>query len=80
MLSLEMTIQKIQQFPPEQRNKVIEFVAFLEFQASQAALIQTQTESSPPSFAAVAHEFIGCLDSDLEDLSHNPQYLAGFGK
>jgi len=28
-----MAIQKIQQFPPEQRNKVIEYIEFLEFQA-----------------------------------------------
>jgi hypothetical protein len=41
MLSLEMTLQKIQQFPLEQRNKVIEFVAFLEFQSNQAAPTQT---------------------------------------
>ncbi|MEG4028386.1 MULTISPECIES: DUF2281 domain-containing protein [unclassified Microcoleus] len=33
MLTLEMAIQKIQQFPPEQRNKVIEYIEFLEFQA-----------------------------------------------
>lgn len=80
MLSLEMTIQKIQQLPLEQRNKVIEFVAFLEFQANQAAATQTQTETPRTSFAEAAHEFIGCLDSDIEDLSHNPQYLEGFGK
>lgn len=80
MLSLEMTIQKIQQFPLEQRNKVIEFVAFLEFQSHQAAPTQTQTEYPQTSFAEAAHEFIGCLDSDIEDLSHNPQYLEGFGK
>ncbi len=80
MLSLEMTIQKIQQFPLEQRNKVIEFVAFLEFQSNQAAPTETKTKPQHPSFAEAAHEFIGCLDSDIEDLSHNPQYLEGFGK
>lgn len=35
MLTLEMAIQKIQQFPPEQRNKVIEFIEFLDFQSSR---------------------------------------------
>ncbi len=73
MLSLETAIQKIQQFPIEQRNKVIEFVAFLEFQSSQPASTQTQPESPRPSFAEAAHEFIGCLDSDIEDFSHSPQ-------
>jgi len=33
MLTIEMVIQKIQQFPPEQCNKVIEYIEFLEFQA-----------------------------------------------
>lgn len=36
MLTLEMAIQKIQQFPPEQRNKVIEFVEFLDFQSNRS--------------------------------------------
>lgn len=80
MLTLEMAIQKIQQFPPEKRNKVIEFIEFLEFQSNQAAPTQTKKESEKPSFAEAAHEFVGCLDSDIEDLSHNPQYLKGFGK
>ncbi|PZO47569.1 MAG: DUF2281 domain-containing protein [Phormidesmis priestleyi] len=35
MLTLEMAIQKIQQLPIEQRNKVIEFIEFLEFQSNQ---------------------------------------------
>jgi hemerythrin superfamily protein len=82
MLTLEMAIQKIQQFTPEQRNKVIEFIEFLEFQSSQTENIDQQTNKEPQkiSFAEAAHGFMGCLDSDIEDLSHNPQYLEGFGK
>ena len=80
MLSLEMAIQKIQQFPPEQRNQIIQFVEFLEFQSSQAAPSQTQQEPEKISFAEAAHEFVGCLDSNIEDLSYNPQYLEEFGK
>ncbi len=34
MLTLEMAIQKIRQFPPEQRNQVIKFIEFLEFQSN----------------------------------------------
>lgn len=30
-----MAIQKIQQFTPEQQNKVIEFIEFLEFQGDR---------------------------------------------
>jgi hypothetical protein len=52
----------------------------LEHSIEQAAPTQTHTEHPHPSFAEAAHEFIGCLDSDIEDLSHNPQYLEGFGK
>jgi hypothetical protein len=79
MLTLEMAIQKIQQFSPETRNKVIEFIEFLEFQSNQTVPIP-EIEPEQPSFAAAAHEFVGCLDSDIEDLSYNPQYLAEFGK
>lgn len=38
-----MAIQKIQQFPPEQRNKVIEYIEFLEFQAHQQQEKQPNT-------------------------------------
>ena len=46
MLTLEMAIQKIQHFPPEQRNKVIEFIEFLEFQASQTKTIEPKKDDS----------------------------------
>jgi hypothetical protein len=45
MLTLEMAIQKIQQFPPEQRNKVIEYIEFLEFQAHRQAEFPTYSNS-----------------------------------
>jgi Protein of unknown function (DUF2281) len=80
MLSLETAIQKIQQLPPEQRNKVIEFIEFLEFQSNQAPSAQIQKEPQKQSFTEAAHEFIGCLDSEIDDLSYNPRYLEGFGK
>jgi hypothetical protein len=80
MLTLETAIQKIRQFPPEQRNKVFEFIEFLEFQSNQITSLKTYKEPEKISFAEAAHEFIGCLDSDIEDLSHNPQYLEGFGE
>jgi hypothetical protein len=80
MLTLEMAIQKIQQLPPEQQNKVFEFIESLESQPHQADSAQLQKEPKKKSFAEAAHEFIGCLDSDIEDLSHNPQYLEGFGR
>jgi len=43
MLTIEIAIQKIQQFPPEQRNKVIEYIEFLEFQAYRQQEKQTET-------------------------------------
>ena len=43
MLTLEMAIQKIQYFSSEQRNKVIEFIEFIEFQASQTKTIEQKT-------------------------------------
>ena len=46
MLTLEMAIKKIQHFSPEQRNKVIEFIEFLEFQASQTKTIEQRNDDS----------------------------------
>jgi Protein of unknown function (DUF2281) len=43
MITLEMAIQKIQQFPPEQRNQVIQFIEFLDFKSSQIEIINQQT-------------------------------------
>jgi len=45
MLTLETAIQKIQQLPVEQRNKVIEFIEFLEFQANQRQKTDLAQES-----------------------------------
>ncbi|PNW59590.1 UNVERIFIED_CONTAM: hypothetical protein BEN50_04975 [Euhalothece sp. KZN 001] len=39
-----------------------------------------ERKQSESSFTEATKEFIGCLNSDLEDLSHNPQYLEGFGE
>ena len=41
-----MAIQKIQLFSPEQHNKVIEFIEFIEFQASQTKTIEQKNDDS----------------------------------
>ena len=58
MLTLEMAIQKIQLLSPEQRNKVIEYIEFLEFQARQQqqeienlALPSNENSAFDPDFA-----------------------------
>jgi hypothetical protein len=51
MLSLEMAIQKIQQFPTEQRNQVIQFVEFLDFTSSQATTPQPDPDQPDPEAA-----------------------------
>lgn len=82
MITLEMAIAKIKKLPVEQRNEVIKFVEFLEFKAENIGLnVEDENLAEKQvSFAEVAQEFIGCLDSNLEDLSYNPKYMEGFGK
>ncbi len=80
MLTLEMAIQKIQHFPPNQLEKIFEYIEFLEFKANKKTFEPIDTKSQKISFTQAAQEFVGCLDSDLEDLSHNSQYLKGFGE
>jgi hypothetical protein len=82
MTTLEIAIAKIKSLPAEQRNEVIRFIEFLEFKVNKP--IDSQEKIKPEekeiSFAEVAKDFIGCLDSNLEDLSYNPKYMEGFGK
>ncbi|MCW6036377.1 DUF2281 domain-containing protein [Spirulina subsalsa FACHB-351] len=80
MLPLDIAIQKIQQLPPEQWQKVLEFIEFLEYQSMHQQKATKTVETSEISFAEAAKEFIGCLDSDLEDLSYNPKYLEELGQ
>lgn len=82
MLTLESAIQKIQQFSPEQKEEVIKFIEFVDFKSHQTQSNESidKPKETQLSFTEAAKDFIGCLDSDLEDLSHNPKYLEGFGK
>ncbi|MBO1058776.1 MAG: hypothetical protein HEQ27_20620 [Dolichospermum sp. JUN01] len=82
MTTLEIAIAKIKKLPIEQRDEVIEFIEFLEFKLEKIHHIQKQIETNEKevSFAEAAREFIGCLDSNLEDVSYNPKYMEGFGK
>jgi len=80
MTTLDIAIAKIKQLPDTQRNEVIKFIEFLEFKENKTSYISEQTEVKEISFAEIAKDFIGCLDSNLEDLSHNPKYMEGFGK
>lgn len=56
MLSLEMAIQKIQQFSPEQRNQVIQFVEFLDFSSSHATQFP---QSAQPGTESAFFELAG---------------------
>lgn len=82
MTTLEIAIAKIKKLSTEQRNEVIKFVEFLEFKVGKIGYIpeQIKPDESEISFTEAAKEFIGCLDSNLEDLSYNSTYLEGFGK
>lgn len=82
MLTLESAIEKIQQFSPEQREEIIKFIEFIDFKSHQTQFneLVDKPEEAQIFFTEAAKDFIGCLDSDLEDLSHNPKYLEGFGK
>lgn len=80
MLTLEMAIQKIYQLPSEQQNQLIKFIEFLEFQSRESDHTSKELENSKMSFTQATQEFIGCLDSHLEDLSYNSKYLEGFGE
>jgi hypothetical protein len=60
MLTLEVAIQKIQQFPPEQRNQVIQFIEFLDFSANKAT---TAPETTSPDAEAAFFELAGIWEN-----------------
>jgi hypothetical protein len=60
MLSLEMVIQKIQQFFPEQRNQVIQFIELLDFSSSQAAQLP---QSAQPNIEGAFFELAGMWEN-----------------
>jgi hypothetical protein len=61
MLTLEMAIQKVQQFRPEQRNQVIQFIEFLDYFISQEAT--TDTELPSPDAEAAFFELAGIWEN-----------------
>jgi hypothetical protein len=69
MLTLEIAIQKFQKLPPEQQDKVIDFIECLEIKYNQSLSDKTDKKTKIISFAEAAHEFIGCLDSEIESRS-----------
>ncbi len=62
MLTLEIAIQKIHQFSPEQRNKVIEYIEFLEFQARREQESQTEIPLEPTD------DEISAFDPDFAEM------------
>lgn len=61
MLTLEMAIQKVQQFRPEQRNQVIQFIEFLDYFISQEAT--TDTEPASPDAETAFFELAGIWEN-----------------
>ena len=61
MLTLEMAIQKIRDFPPEQQNKAIAFIEQLEFQSDRGANAQISQEPETISFTEN-----DCVEEDEE--------------
>ena len=55
MLTLEMAIQKVQQFPLEQRDQVIQFIEFLDSKSRQLQTIEPQeSDGSEQAFFELA--------------------------
>jgi predicted transcriptional regulator len=44
------------------------------------AYLSRKEAVTPTSFAALANDFVGCLDGGPADLSHNKEHLTRFGK
>lgn len=69
-------MEKIQNLSPQQMDKVLEFIEFLEYQAvkEEAETIETENPQESISFAEAAKEFIGCVEGP-ENLSQMKKEL-----
>jgi hypothetical protein len=68
-------LEKLQTLTPQQQQKVIDFIEFLQFKAEKKEL----TEEKTISFYEAAKEYIGCVDGGPGDLATNKDYLRGIG-
>ncbi len=75
-------IEQIQNLTPEQQDKVLEFIEFLQYKIrkSETKSIVVEQPEKPMSFAEAAKEFIGCVEGGPGDLSSNKDYLRRIGK
>lgn len=57
-------------------------------QASKSVLVREALEAylsnggraQPGSFLDLAGDLVGCVDSGVSDLAHNPKHMEGFGR
>jgi hypothetical protein len=70
--------EKLEGFPIEQQQEVLNFVEFLETKLRG----QTNAERDQPriSFQESIRKYSGCLDGGPADLSTNKAYMEGFGE
>ncbi|MBW4520673.1 MAG: DUF2281 domain-containing protein [Scytolyngbya sp. HA4215-MV1] len=70
----QIAAEKMRELPLDKQQEVLDFIEFLH------SKIHTAQPESAVSFLDAAQEFVGCLDSDLTDLSYNPQHMEGYGQ
>ncbi|MDJ0846291.1 DUF2281 domain-containing protein [Crocosphaera sp.] len=70
----EIASEKIAKLPVDKQQQVLDFIEFIQ------SKIEPETIDENVSFLEAAKDFAGCLDNKITDLSHNQQYMEGYGE
>ena len=74
----ESILDKVQKLTPEQQEKLMEFIEFLEFKAENTKT-KGEDEEEISAYEA-AKDLAGCVDWGPGDLATNKAYLREMGK
>jgi hypothetical protein len=76
----EQVAEKLEGFPIEQQQEVLNFVEFLEAKLKDHPNAERDQPKPRISFQESIRKYSGCIDGGPVDLSTNKAYMEGFGE
>jgi hypothetical protein len=76
----QQVAEKLEGFPIEKQQEVLNFVEFLETKLSGQLTHERDQTKSAISFEEAIRKYSGCLEGGPADLSTNKAYMEGFGE
>lgn len=76
----EQVAEKLESFPIEKQQEVLNFVEFLETKLNDQFTTDKDQAEPRISFEEAIRKYSGCLEGGPADLSTNKAYMEGFGE